>query len=69
MNHNKKNLELSGDAFINLQNIFEIILELGEGKFTFEELVLTIDRLFKDMTNLEKRDLAVKTLKVIATIN
>lgn len=68
MSKNQK-LELTGNSFYNLQNIFEVIVELGEGAYTFEELLITIDRLFNDFSRQEKIDLAVKVVKISTVIN
>lgn len=66
---NKNELELTTNAYYNLQNVYEIVLNLGVGSFTFEELILTIDQLFVDLSRTEKKDLAIKTLQIIKIIN
>ena len=66
---NKNELELTTNSYYNLQNVYEVVLNLGVGSFTFEELILTIDQLFVDLSRAEKKDLAIKTLQIIKIIN
>lgn len=67
MKNNETNL--TENSFYNLQNIYEVILELGAGNFTLEELVFTVDSLFSDLSKKEKKELCLKTLEVIKIIN
>ena len=62
------NETLTTDAFYNLQNIYEVVVALGEGEFTIEELVLTVDNLFTDLSAKEKKELCIRTLKIINII-
>lgn len=69
MNKIKNKNKLSEDSFYNLQNIFEVILELGYGEFSKKDLCSAIDKLFEDFTDLEKGELLQRTLKIIKIIN
>ncbi len=62
-------LELTTNSFYNLQNINEVIVEIGIGDYFLNDLVLTIERLFPDFSKEEKKDLAVKVLKISTIIN
>lgn len=62
-------LELTTESFYNLQNIYEVILELGHGDFTIDELTEVIENLFPDFTYAEQKDLGLKVLKIITIIN
>ena len=64
-----RNETLTTNAFYNLQNIYEVVVALGEGDFTIEELVLTVDNLFTDLSAKEKKELCIRTLKIINIIN
>lgn len=70
MEHNQHtNLELTTESFYNLQNIYEVVLELGHGDFTIDELTSAIERLFPDFTYQEQKSLGIKVLKIITIIN
>lgn len=62
-------LELTTETFYNLQNVYEVLLELQEGTFLIEDLIITIEKLFSDFTKEEKTNLAVKVLKISAILN
>lgn len=64
-----RNETLTTNAFYNLQNIYEVVVALGEGDFTIEELVLIVDNLFTDLSEKEKKELCIRTLKIINIIN
>lgn len=62
-------LKLTTESFYNLQNIYEVILELGHGDFTIDELTEVIERLFPDFSYQEQKSLGIKVLKIITIIN
>lgn len=58
-------MNINGEVYYNLNNILDVITELGEGDFTFSELIRTIEDLFPYFSEDEKQDLALKTIKII----
>lgn len=69
MEQSHTNLELTTESFYNLSNIFEVVIELGEGDFTIDELTSTIENLFPDFGYQEQKSLGIKVLKIITIIN
>lgn len=67
----KKNnkLELNMNSYYSLQNITEVILELGYGEFSYQDLIDVINKLFTDLTDTEKEVFKNKILKIIEIIN
>jgi hypothetical protein len=62
----KNQKQRTGLAYNDLELVYEVLFELGEGKsFSSEKVYLAIHKLFPDFKNEEKVSLAIKTIEII----
>lgn len=64
-----KTIILSEDLYYNFEMISEIITELGCGEIRVQELVNVVDRLYSDLSEVERFQICVKTIKIIKILN
>jgi MoaA/NifB/PqqE/SkfB family radical SAM enzyme len=63
------NLEITGEVYYNLNNIYDVIVELGIGDFKIIELIKIIEKMFPDFSENEKNDLGMKIIKILKILN